>query len=176
MASKRFGATGRADVARILAPDVAFLLNDVFAALPRSAAPIYLLQYEAHLQLGALHRFDRKAYADLAAHESVDLQTANQFSARKALFSGAGFFVLRASGRGTLAVNAVGGILRHDLRAGEVRAVDNGHLVAWDAAMGYEVRMAAQQRGLFASMASSAYTRRLGAARHAIARRATLND
>ena len=94
--------------------------------------------------------------AFLAAHESVDLQTANQFSARKALFSGAGFFVLRASGRGTLAVNAVGGIMRHDLRAGEVRAVDNGHLVAWDAAMGYEVRMAAQQRGLFASMATSA--------------------
>ena len=94
--------------------------------------------------------------AFLAAHETVDLQTATQLSAKKAFFSGVGLFVLRASGHGTLAVNAVGGILRHDLRAGEVRAVDNGHLVAWDAAMRYDVRMAAQQRGLVASMVSSA--------------------
>ena len=87
---------------------------------------------------------------------SVDLQTATQLSARKALFSGVGLFVLRASGRGSLAVNAVGGILRYDLGVGEVRAIDNGHLVAWDAAMRYDVRMAAQQQGLVASMASSA--------------------
>lgn len=85
--------------------------------------------------------------------------------------------MLKASGRGTLAVNAMGGILRcypdpnpnpnltlalfltlsasyttspfpqrlrgaalrYELRPGEIRAVDNGHLVAWDAAMPYEV-------------------------------------
>ena len=56
---------GAPAVSRLFSPERAFLMNDVFAALPRIAAPSYLLQYEAHLQLGALHRFDRKAYADL---------------------------------------------------------------------------------------------------------------
>lgn len=57
----------RADVARILAPDVAFLLNDVFAALPRAAAPAYLLQYATHLDLADLHRVDRPNYGRLDA-------------------------------------------------------------------------------------------------------------
>lgn len=94
--------------------------------------------------------------AFLVSHDTVELRSTTQLSARKALGSGAGLFVLKASGRGTLAVNAMGGILRYELRPGEVRAVDNGHLVAWDAAMPYEVRMAAQRTGWAASAASSA--------------------
>jgi len=94
--------------------------------------------------------------AFLASHDTVELHSTTQLSARKALGSGAGLFVLEASGRGTLAVNAMGGILRYELRPGETRAVDNGHLVAWDAAMPYEVRMAAQRTGWAASVASSA--------------------
>lgn len=94
--------------------------------------------------------------AFLVSHDTVELRSTTQLSARKALGSGAGLFVLKASGRGTLAVNAMGGILRYELRPGEIRAVDNGHLVAWDAAMPYEVRMAAQRTGWAASAASSA--------------------
>ena len=92
----------------------------------------------------------------LASHQTVDLQSATQLSASKALLSGAGLFVLRASGQGTLAVNAMGGILRFDLRRGESRAVDNGHLVAWDAGLEYDVRMAAQRSGFLSSGVASA--------------------
>ena len=92
----------------------------------------------------------------LASHQTVDLQSATQLSASKALLSGAGLFVLRASGQGTLAVNAMGGILRFDLRSGESRAVDNGHLVAWDAGLEYDVRVAAQRSGFLSSGVASA--------------------
>ena len=96
--------------------------------------------------------------AFLAADEAVEVAAATQSGLGRALFSGAGLFVLSASGRGTLAVNAHGSILTYQLAAGEVRAVDNGHLVAWSAGMQYEMRMAAAARGghALSSMATSA--------------------
>jgi len=94
--------------------------------------------------------------AFLASHMTIDVNTAVQLSASRALFSGAGFFVLRASGYGTLAINAHGGLVQYSLLAGETRAVDNGHIVAWDAAMTYDVRMAAQRRGWLGSAMHSA--------------------
>lgn len=48
-----------------------------------------------------------------------------------------GLFLLRARGPGTLAVCAFGAIERYDLRRGEIRDIDNGHLVAWSADMQY---------------------------------------
>jgi len=94
--------------------------------------------------------------AFLASHTSIDVAPAAQLSVSRALFSGAGLFVLRATGYGTLVVNAHGGIVQYSLRAGESRAVDNGHLVAWDAAMPYELRLAAQRRSWLGSVLHSA--------------------
>ena len=94
--------------------------------------------------------------AFLASHMSIDVSSTAQLSASKALFSGAGVFILRACGHGTLAINAHGGLVQYSLRSGETRAVDNGHLVAWDAQMPYELRMASRRSGFLGSIFNSA--------------------
>jgi len=71
------------------------------------------------------------------------------------LFSDTGFFLLRASssrGResqrrcaaaaGYVAFGAYGSVHKHVLGVGEIRSVDNGHLVAWTASMNYWVGLA----------------------------------
>ena len=94
--------------------------------------------------------------AFLASDDSITISTATQRNVLGAFTSGAGLFVLHAEGRGTLAVNAHGSILAFDLAAGETRAVDNGHLIAWSAAMPYEMRLAGGARG--GGLLSSMYT------------------
>ncbi|ODA80223.1 hypothetical protein RJ55_03181 [Drechmeria coniospora] len=51
----------------------------------------------------------------------------------KAIFSGEGLFVYKFSGEGLLWITSFGAIIRKDLAEGEKYAVDNGHLVAWNA-------------------------------------------
>lgn len=98
--------------------------------------------------------------AFLAADETVEIRTTTQRSIGRALFSGTGLFLLRASGSGKLAIAAHGSILQFNLAPGETRAVDNGHLVAWDESMAYEMKMAGGVQGdsfhskLFKSAAS----------------------
>ena len=68
----------------------------------------------------------------LASHESINIGVQRQ-SLSKGLFSSAGFFVMRATGSGTLAMNCYGSHRRIDLADGEEHVVDNGHVVAWTA-------------------------------------------
>ena len=70
--------------------------------------------------------------AFLASHETVKIGVQRQ-SLSKGLFSSAGFFVMRATGAGTLAINCYGSYRRIDLADGEEHVVDNGHVVAWTA-------------------------------------------
>mmetsp|Transcript_16400 Transcript_16400/g.38447 ORF Transcript_16400/g.38447 Transcript_16400/m.38447 type:complete len:279 (+) Transcript_16400:34-870(+) len=94
--------------------------------------------------------------AFLAADEAVDVALATQRSFGGALLSGTGLFVLRAAGQGSLAVTAHGSILRFDLQVDEVRAVDNGHLVAWSEALRLEMKLASGGRGIASALFSSA--------------------
>lgn len=71
----------------------------------------------------------------------------------KGLFSGEGFFIQKISGRGTLAVSSFGSIHRIDLSPGEVRVIDNGHLVAWPSSVSYELQKASAS-GWFSSLTS----------------------
>ena len=64
---------------------------------------------------------------------------------KQGLLGGAGFFVLRADGSGTLAIGSPGSILSFDLADGECRAVDAGHVCAWSAKLGYDVRYIGQK-------------------------------
>ena len=63
-----------------------------------------------------------------------------------------GFFLMRCSGRGSVAFGCTGSCIKYDLQAGECRAVDNGHLVAWADTVSYTVGMASSS--LFGTMAS----------------------
>jgi uncharacterized protein (TIGR00266 family) len=68
----------------------------------------------------------------LAAIGEVDLETVAQ-QVPPGLLNGEGLFVLRAKGRGALAVSAFGGLHEVTVEPGCDYLVDNGHLVAWSA-------------------------------------------
>ncbi|GBG67804.1 hypothetical protein CBR_g928 [Chara braunii] len=67
-------------------------------------------------------------------------------------FGGEGIFILRGSGQGRLLVSSYGSIIRYDLGPGEVRKIDNGALVAWQAHLRYTISKAS--RSLFATIFS----------------------
>ena len=78
----------------------------------------------------------------LAAEQGVDISTKVQNLSR-GLFSGEGFFVLNATGRGTVFVSSYGVIHPINLDNGEEVIIDNGHLVAWPDYMHYKIERAA---------------------------------
>ena len=68
----------------------------------------------------------------LAAEESIEISTKAQ-NLTKGLFSGEGFFIMRISGKGKIAISTYGGIHKISLAPGETRIIDNSHMVAWSA-------------------------------------------
>ena len=92
--------------------------------------------------------------AYVASDVGVAISVEPQARFRNSLLSGTGFFLLRASGRGTVACAAYGSIHKYTLKAGEKRSVDNGHLVAWSATMKYRVGLANPRGGIWTSMTS----------------------
>lgn len=76
-----------------------------------------------------------------AASEGISISAKVQ-NLVQGLFSGEGFFVLRASGTGILFVSSYGAIHPFDLAAGEEIIIDNAHLVAWPATMNYTIEKA----------------------------------
>lgn len=88
----------------------------------------------------------------MAAEESLTLATKAQ-NLTKGLFSGEGFFVQKISGRGKLVVSSFGAIHRLELKPGEVRVIDNGHLVAWPSSVSYDLEKASSS-GWFSSVTS----------------------
>lgn len=77
-----------------------------------------------------------------AATEGVEISTKMQ-NLIKGLFSGEGFFILRASGMGEIFVSSYGAIHPLDLAEEEEIIIDNGHLVAWPDGMEYKIQKAA---------------------------------
>lgn len=76
--------------------------------------------------------------AFLACDFDVDIGVHTQ-GFRKGLFSGQGFFILKAQGSGLLLLASYGSIVKYELKEGEARKVDNGYLVAWPADMKYKI-------------------------------------
>lgn len=74
----------------------------------------------------------------LACTSGVDVSTKAQ-GIGKGLFSGEGFFIVNISGEGTVFLSTYGSIYPLELKEGEMAHVDNGHLVAWDSSMKYEI-------------------------------------
>ncbi|KAG8935837.1 hypothetical protein FRC02_006083 [Tulasnella sp. 418] len=65
-------------------------------------------------------------------------KTSKAQSFGKAMFSGEGLFVHKASGVGMLWIQSLGAIVQKQLKQGEQWIVDNGHLVAWTASYAVE--------------------------------------
>ncbi|MCT4583651.1 MAG: TIGR00266 family protein [Peptostreptococcaceae bacterium] len=77
----------------------------------------------------------------LASSDTVDIDTKIQ-NLTKGLFSGEGFFVLGARGKGTLFVSSYGSIHELEIQPGREYVIDNEHLVAWEASLEYKIEKA----------------------------------
>lgn len=74
----------------------------------------------------------------LASFGELELNTEMQV-APAGLISGEGLFVLHATGKGALAVNAFGALHYINVPDGSDYLVDNGHLVAWRSQQGFKI-------------------------------------
>jgi uncharacterized protein (TIGR00266 family) len=74
----------------------------------------------------------------LASDPSIELDT--KWGGARTFFSREGLFVLKATGTGMLFMSSYGAIHAVTLAPGEQLVMDTGHMVAFDATMGYHVR------------------------------------
>lgn len=94
--------------------------------------------------------------AFLASDSTVELETKTQ-SMSKALFAGSGgFCVMETQGSGRVAVSGFGSLYSMDVTPDKEVIVDNGHVIAWDANLDYEVSMTtAESSGFFGKLINS---------------------
>lgn len=94
--------------------------------------------------------------AFLAATDSVQVTARSQGVGRALLGSTGGFFIGETSGKGQLAVSGFGSIFTIDVHAGNDIVVDNGHVVAWDADLRYDISAAtSRSSGLIGNLVNS---------------------
>jgi uncharacterized protein (TIGR00266 family) len=77
--------------------------------------------------------------AFLAAWGDIDIDVSIARRAGAALFGGAGLFLQRLSGRGTVAIHAAGDLDTVRLADGEALTVSTGHLAAFGDAVDYDI-------------------------------------
>ena len=70
---------------------------------------------------------------------TMNIEVDSQWGGARSFFSKEGLFLLRCSGRGLLFISSYGAIHRIDLAPREGYTVDNGHMVAFDDSIRYEV-------------------------------------
>lgn len=81
--------------------------------------------------------------AFLACDASVMYHMVSQKSVVKAFFGRTGgFFIMETSGIGDLFVNAFGDMMELEVRPNRPLVIDNGHVVAWDSTLDYQIRVA----------------------------------
>lgn len=96
--------------------------------------------------------------AFLAATVDVDLEVKSQGLGRALLGDSGGFFVTKTNGRGTVAVSGLGSIRELTVSPGRTIIVDNGHLVAWDSKLNYELSLNTTKSGLLGKLVHSQTT------------------
>jgi uncharacterized protein (TIGR00266 family) len=94
------------------------------------------------LELDGVNEYMVQKDGFLAGAEAIKLDSQMQ-SLSRGLLGGEGFFILKASGKGTLLLNSFGAIHKIDLRPDQEYIVDNSHLVAWSGTTSYNIERAA---------------------------------
>ena len=79
----------------------------------------------------------------LAGSPGVEVSTKMQNLVR-GFFSGEGFFIVKLTGEGTVFLSTYGSIYPLEVPAGEEVIVDNGHLIAWESHLSYEITKGAK--------------------------------
>jgi uncharacterized protein (TIGR00266 family) len=75
----------------------------------------------------------------LAAGPDVTVDT--RWGSARTFFGGEGLFMLRLAGEGPTFLSSYGAIERVEVPAGETFTVDSGHIAAFEATMGYDLKM-----------------------------------
>jgi uncharacterized protein (TIGR00266 family) len=96
--------------------------------------------------------------AFLAAEDSVELSTVSQGLGKALLGGTGGFFIVKASGQGLLAVSGFGSIQELNIEPGQDVIIDNQHVVAWDARLDYKISVGALGKKSFLSRLVSSAT------------------
>lgn len=104
------------------------------------------------------HQYMVSDGAFLAATEEVELEVKSQGLGRAFLGDSGGFFVMTTDGRGQIAVSGFGSVRELEVKEGQSLIVDNGHLVAWDASLDYELSLNTSHSGLFGKLVNSQIT------------------
>jgi uncharacterized protein (TIGR00266 family) len=100
------------------------------------------------LQVGA-KQYCLNDYTFLAMENSVSYSMKRQ-NIGKALFShSGGLFVMHTQGNGQMLINSFGTVKEITLENARNFAVDNGHVVAWESSLDYEIKF---QSGFFGSI------------------------
>jgi uncharacterized protein (TIGR00266 family) len=94
------------------------------------------------LELDGVNEYMVQKDGFLAGAEAIKLDSQMQ-SFSRGLLGGEGFFILKASGKGTLLLNSFGAIHKIELRPDQEYIVDNSHLVAWSGTTSYNIERAA---------------------------------
>jgi len=94
------------------------------------------------LELDGVNEYLVQKDGFLAGADSVKIESKMQ-SLSRGLLGGEGFFILRMSGTGTLALNSFGAVHKIELKPDQEYIVDNSHLVAWTATTSYNIEKAA---------------------------------
>lgn len=93
--------------------------------------------------------------AYLASTEEVDLEVKTQSLGRALLGDSGGLFIMKTDGKGQVAVSGFGSMRKIELNGFKEVFVDNGHLVAWDAALKYELALNTANKGFFGKLLHS---------------------
>lgn len=93
--------------------------------------------------------------AFLAASSGVQFRTKMQSVGRAILGDSGGFFLMKTEGQGQVVVSGFGSLQQIELQENQTLIVDNGHLVAWDAQMSYELSINTSRSGLLGKILHS---------------------
>ncbi len=94
--------------------------------------------------------------AFVASTDGVDMELQRQ-SLGTALFGGTGGFVIaQTRGRGQLAVSGFGTLFTIEVSPGAPMTIDNGHVVAWDSRLNYELSLSTKRSaGMLSNLVNS---------------------
>lgn len=95
------------------------------------------------LELDGMTEYNIQKDGFLAGADSIVIETQMQNLAR-GLFSGEGFFILKARGKGMLILSSFGAIHEINLAPGEEYIIDNSHLVAWPSTTNFTIEKASK--------------------------------
>ncbi len=94
----------------------------------------------------------------LACTEGVSLATKSQGLGRALLGNSGGFFVMGTEGSGRIAVSGFGSIREIEVTPDRPVTVDNGHLVAWDKNLSYDLSLNTGKHSILGKLVNSQTT------------------